>query len=192
MRRVLALVTGWLSSLTVGQLPVNRLFTVDAGQPTPDLKCIVGFHSIEAEVTWRMNCSEAHTKEMVLAKDFRKALDWPPGQRILKFGSQSNGKPWPGNVTSWVCATIPRAGTVTFDCVPENQAPSWYKTHLAGPAAAYRGRRVGCNGWVCYCNHEEYCNATPDVHPEPLIAAASSFSAFAGVVMAIVLNNALC
>ena len=41
---------GWLSSLTVGQLPVNRLFTVDAGQPTPDLKCIVGFHSIEAEV----------------------------------------------------------------------------------------------------------------------------------------------
>ena len=65
-------------------LPVNRLFTVDAGKPTPDLKCVVGFHSIEEEVkffdstqlevesilkvTWRMNCSEAHTKEMVLSK----------------------------------------------------------------------------------------------------------------------------
>ena len=85
-------------------LPVNRLFTVDAGVPTPDLKCVVGFHSIEEEVsprcrcppppppsppqhwgrgectmmiqlvesflkvTWRMNCSEAHTKEMVLSK----------------------------------------------------------------------------------------------------------------------------
>ena len=31
-------------------LPVNRLFTVDAGEPTPDLKCVVGFHSIEEEV----------------------------------------------------------------------------------------------------------------------------------------------
>ena len=62
---------------------MNRLFTVDAGEPTPDLKCVVGFHSIEEEVghpakswrfesifkvTWRMNCSEAHTKEMVLSK----------------------------------------------------------------------------------------------------------------------------
>ena len=38
--------------LNVSQvLPVNRLFTVDAGQPTPDLKCVVGFHSIEEEVS---------------------------------------------------------------------------------------------------------------------------------------------
>ena len=60
----------------------------------------------------------------------------------IRFGSQSNGKPWPGNVsaqipvphlphskvphlphslqvTSWVCATIPMAGTVTYDCIPE-------------------------------------------------------------------------
>ena len=29
---------------------MNRLFTVDAGEPTPDLKCVVGFHSIEEEV----------------------------------------------------------------------------------------------------------------------------------------------
>jgi len=105
-------------------LPVNRLFTVDAGVPTPDLKCVVGFHSIEEEVTWRMNCSEAHTKEMVLSKDLRKALKWVPGRRILKFGSQSNGEPWLENVTSWVCATIPMAGTVTYDCIPEVAALS--------------------------------------------------------------------
>ena len=58
------------------------------------------------KVTWRMNCSEAHTKEMVLSKvnvddkkipqntkevffifdykDLRKALKWVPGRRILK------------------------------------------------------------------------------------------------------------
>jgi len=139
-------------------LPVNRLFTVDAGEPTPDLKCVVGFHSIEEEVTWRMNCSEAHTKEMVLSKDLRKALKWVPGRRILKFGSQSNGKPWPGNVTSWVCATIPMSGTVTYDCIPENQSPSWYKKALQGPAKGNKGRQVGCNGMVCYCNNADYCN----------------------------------
>jgi len=139
-------------------LPVNRLFTVDAGVPTPDLKCVVGFHSIEEEVTWRMNCSEAHTKEMVLSKDLRKALKWVPGRRILKFGSQSNGEPWLENVTSWVCATIPMAGTVTYDCIPENQSPSWFKKPLQGPAKAWKGRQVGCNGMVCYCNNADYCN----------------------------------
>ena len=75
---------------------MNRLFTVDAGEPTPDLKCVVGFHSIEEEVgqddrtqklgvepfvkvTWRMNCSEAHTKEMVLSKvsdEISKLILW--------------------------------------------------------------------------------------------------------------------
>ena len=68
------------------------------------------YHSTQLEVesilkvTWRMNCSEAHTKEMVLSKvnvdknpqntkevffifdhkDLRKALKWVPGRRILK------------------------------------------------------------------------------------------------------------
>jgi len=139
-------------------LPVNRLFTVDAGEPTPDLKCVVGFHSIEEEVTWRMNCSEAHTKEMVLSKDLRKALKWVPGRRILKFGSQSNGNPWPGNVTSWVCATIPMSGTVTYDCIPENHAPNWYRTPLRGPALGRHMRKPGCNGAVCYCNSRDFCN----------------------------------
>ena len=37
----------------------------------------------------------------------------------FRFGSQSNNQLWPGKVSSWVCATIPQAGTVTFDCVPE-------------------------------------------------------------------------
>jgi len=139
-------------------LPVNRLFTVDAGEPTPDLKCVVGFHSIEEEVTWRMNCSEAHTKEMVLSKDLRKALKWVPGRRILKFGSQSNGKPWPGNVTSWVCATIPMSGTVTYDCIPENHAPTWWRSVLRGPALGLHMRKPGCNGGTCYCNQRDLCN----------------------------------
>jgi hypothetical protein len=30
-----------------------------------------------------MNCSEAHTKSMVLKKDNRKALGWVPGRRVL-------------------------------------------------------------------------------------------------------------
>ena len=37
----------------------------------------------------------------------------------FRFGSQPDNQPWPGKVSSWVCATIPQAGTVTFDCVPE-------------------------------------------------------------------------
>jgi len=139
-------------------LPVNRLFTVDAGEPTPDLKCVVGFHSIEEEVTWRMNCSEAHTKEMVLSKDLRKALKWVPGRRILKFGSQSNGEPWEGEVKSWVCATIPMAGTVTYDCIPENHAPNWYRTPIRGPALGRHMRKPGCNGAVCFCNSRDFCN----------------------------------
>jgi len=139
-------------------LPVNRLFTVDAGEPTPDLKCVVGFHSIEEEVTWRMNCSEAHTKEMVLSKDLRKALKWVPGRRILKFGSQSNGEPWEGEVKSWVCATIPMAGTVTYDCIPENHAPPWWKTGMRGPAPGLHMRKPGCNGGTCYCNKKDLCN----------------------------------
>ena len=36
-----------------------------------------------------------------------------------RFGSQPDGQPWPDTVASWVCSTIPLAGTVRFDCVPE-------------------------------------------------------------------------
>ena len=60
---------------------------------------------------------------------------------ILRFGSQSNGEPWEepvsarstfflvfildsAQVKSWVCATIPMAGTVTYDCIPEVAALS--------------------------------------------------------------------
>merc|ERR1719433_736369 len=55
--------------------------------------------------------------------------------------------------------------TVIFDCIPENQAPSWWKTPLMGPSfptghkpAPKEMRRPGCNGGVCYCNTENYCN----------------------------------
>ena len=51
---------------------------------------------------------------------------------LFSFGSQANGKPWPGEVASWVCSTVPQAGTVTFDCVPE---------------VAYYVYRVWCGKW---------------------------------------------
>ena len=40
----------------------------------------------------------------------------------------------------------------------QNEAPSWYKTPLRGPAKGENGRQVGCNGMVCYCNNADYCN----------------------------------
>jgi hypothetical protein len=49
-----ALLACLLAGPTAAQLPVNRLFTVDAGHPTPDQKCVVGFHSIDVEV--RKDC----------------------------------------------------------------------------------------------------------------------------------------
>ena len=47
----------------------------------------------------------------------------------------------------------------------QNQAPSWWKTPLMGPSfptghkpAPKEMRKPGCNGGVCYCNKENYCN----------------------------------
>ena len=47
----------------------------------------------------------------------------------------------------------------------QNQAPPWWKQPLMGPAfptghkpAPKEMRKPGCNGGVCYCNKENYCN----------------------------------
>ena len=49
----------------------------------------------------------------------RKELKWPKEKTEMVFGSGPDNSPWPGSVVSWVCATFPQSGTVTFDCVPE-------------------------------------------------------------------------
>ena len=117
------------------EFPVNRMFTVDAGYPTPNLSCVVGFQSIESEDLFRTDCSQAHNYALNISRGIRKRLKWPMEKRTLRcvldinvklhisaqlrFGYQPNGQPWPGTAASWVCSTVPQAGTVTFDCVPE-------------------------------------------------------------------------
>ena len=41
----------------------------------------------------------------------------------------------------------------------QNHAPNWFRAPLTGPAPGPHMRRPGCNGAVCYCNNEDYCNA---------------------------------
>ena len=92
---------------------------------------------------------------------------------ILRFGIQGSGikfeakhqwKRW-GDVGNWVCAYQPISNTVIYDCLPENQAPGWWKTPLMGPAfssgmvgAVKEPKTPGCNGGVCYCNDKNFCN----------------------------------
>ena len=47
----------------------------------------------------------------------------------------------------------------------QTQAPPWWKEPLLGPAfptghkpAPKEMRMPGCNGGVCYCNKDNYCN----------------------------------
>ena len=120
---------------TSTKLPVNRMFTRDAGHPTPNLSCIVGFESLENEDLFRTLCSEAHNYVLNISKTIRKELKWPPGQKTLRlekhsilytvitvfiprFGVQPNGAMYE-NITSWVCMSVPVSGTVTYNCVPE-------------------------------------------------------------------------
>jgi len=143
--------------------PYNQLFDVDAGEPTPDLACMVGFHSIDQDFKTRVNCSEAHTIEIPVSYGDRKSLEkkglWLKKKKTIRFGTQEDNTMWPDPVTSWVCSSEPRAGTVTYNCLPENQAPDWFKTAIPGPAPGPFGRTPGCNGFVCYCNQHNYCNS---------------------------------
>jgi len=142
--------------------PYNQLFDVDAGEPTPDLACMVGFHSIDQDFKTRVNCSEAHTIEIPVSYGDRKSLEkkglWLKKKKTIRFGTQEDNTMWPDPVTSWVCSSEPRAGTVTYNCLPENQAPAWYKTPILGPAPGPYGRKPGCNGGMCYCNNLDFCN----------------------------------
>ena len=63
-------------------------------------------------------------------------------RRTVRFGIQGSGikyeakhqwKNWT-DVTNWVCSYQPILSTVIFDCIPENQAPGWWKQPLMGPA----------------------------------------------------------
>ena len=40
----------------------------------------------------------------------------------------------------------------------QNQAPDWFRTPVLGPAPGTQMRKPDCNGAVCYCNNEDYCN----------------------------------
>ncbi|XP_023347291.1 uncharacterized protein LOC111716106 isoform X1 [Eurytemora carolleeae] len=148
----------------LSQEPINKMFTVGAEGPTPDLACLVGFHSIDADFNFRVNCSEAHEIEIPISFDRRKELKWEKKKKTLRFGTQEDNTPWPQPVNSWVCSTTPQAGTVTFNCVPENQASDWFKAVLRGPAYGPYGRKPGCNGAVCYCNDRDFCNSALQLH----------------------------
>jgi len=140
------------------QEPVNQMFSVSAGVPTPDLACLVGFSSIDQDFYKRVNCSVAHEVEVPVSFERRKELKWDKKKKTIRFGTQDDNTPWPDPIASWVCSTTPNHGTVTFNCVPENQVPEWYKKEIAGPANGPYGRQPGCNGFVCYCNNVDYCN----------------------------------
>jgi hypothetical protein len=66
------------------KLPVKRMFTRYAGQPTPQIACIVGFVSLENEDLFKTNCSEAHQYVLNISLTIRKELNWPPKKKTLR------------------------------------------------------------------------------------------------------------
>ena len=72
------------SMVSSSEYPVNRMITVDAGRPTPDLACIVGFQSIESEDLFKTNCSQAHNFVLNINREIRKTLKWPLEKRTLR------------------------------------------------------------------------------------------------------------
>ena len=64
--------------------PVNRMFTVDAGYPRPNLSCVVGFQSIESENLFMTPCVEARNYVVNISREIRKALRWPMDKRALR------------------------------------------------------------------------------------------------------------
>lgn len=72
-----------------------------------------------------------------------------------------------------------------------NHAPAWFKTPLLGPAKGPSMRQVGCNGMVCYCNDDDFCNwkdgmeaGMQDTGGSPRIGQTSFFS-LASLLLAI-------
>lgn len=161
--------------------PVNRHFTAEGSEPRPDLECVVGVHSASTSELYRVRCDQAWNITIkygrkqasdFLAKKYISEHD--RRLRIIKFGIEGSGikynahaywKNWTRPIANWVCGYHPISATIIFDCIPENQAPPWWKTPLMGPAfptghkpAPKEMRKPGCNGGVCYCNKENYCN----------------------------------
>ena len=90
------------------------------------LKCWVGHHSQKVSKMQLMECSEASS--------------WSIPKLDMTFGD------WSGShLSSWACAKIPHLGSVTKDCVLEENLPEWWDRM--------------CNGAVCYCNDKDGCNA---------------------------------
>ena len=51
-----------------------------------------------------------------------------------------------------MCSKVPTDGRIMKDCVPKQEAPSWY-VHLQENADFQ-----GCNGGHCYCDDRDGCN----------------------------------
>jgi len=171
-----------LFRLTSGQVqPVNRYFSAASDDPQPDLECLVGVDSASTSEMYKVKCTDAWN--ISVKYDRKKANSLAAGRlisehdrrlRTIRFGIQGSGikynahaywQNWTGPINNWVCGYYPMLATVIFDCIPENQAPSWWKTPLMGPSfptghkpAPKEMRKPGCNGGVCYCNKENYCN----------------------------------
>jgi len=161
--------------------PVNRFFTAESPEQQPELECLVGIHSSAASEMYRVRCTEAWN--ISVQYDRKKANSLASAKwisehdrrlRTFKFGIEGSGlkynshaywKNWTAPIANWVCGYYPILGLVIFDCIPENQAPNWWKTPLMGPGfptghkpAPKEMRKPGCNGGVCYCNDKNYCN----------------------------------
>jgi len=160
--------------------PVNRYFSAENPEKQPDLECLVGMDSADISELYKVKCTEAWNisikYERATASEFASKnyiSEHDRRLRTLKFGIQGSGikynsyalwKNWT-NVDNWVCSYFPISSVLIYDCIPENQAPPWWKQPLMGPAfptghkpAPKEMRYPGCNGGVCYCNGENYCN----------------------------------
>ena len=98
--------------------------------PVLSLKCWVGHHSQKVSKMQLMECSEASS--------------WSIPKLDMTFGD------WTGSAWSqWACAKIPHLGSVTKDCVLEENLPEWWDRM--------------CNEEVCYCNDKDGCNCATRV-----------------------------
>jgi len=169
-----------LAGLTAAVQPVNRHFSAESKHLQPNLECLVGIDSADVSELYKVKCTDAWN--ISIKYDRATANAWKSADyisehdrrlRTIKFGIQGSGIKYNAyalwanwtDVTNWVCSYIPITSVLIYDCIPENQAPPWWKEPLMGPAfptghkpAPKEMRQPGCNGGVCYCNKENYCN----------------------------------
>jgi len=175
-----SLALAWWLALARAQLPVNRYFSAESPAPRPDLHCLVGVDSMSVSELYKVRCDQAWKisikYDRATANSFASTnyiSEHDRRLRTIKFGVEGSGIKynayalwgnWTG-VQNWVCGYQPLHSTVVYDCIPEREAPPWWKVPLLGPAfptghkpAPKEMRKPGCNGGVCYCNAEDYCN----------------------------------